>query len=45
MAKDNVIEMEGTIIEKLPNAMFQVELVYKRQALRRQAGNSRKEVN
>ncbi len=26
MAKDNVIEMEGTIIEKLPNAMFQVEL-------------------
>jgi translation initiation factor IF-1 len=26
LAKDNVIEMEGTIIEKLPNAMFQVEL-------------------
>ncbi len=26
MAKDNVIEMEGTIVEKLPNAMFQVEL-------------------
>jgi translation initiation factor IF-1 len=26
LAKDNVIEMEGTILEKLPNAMFQVEL-------------------
>lgn len=26
MAKDNVIETEGTIIEKLPNAMFRVEL-------------------
>ena len=26
MAKDNVIEMEGTIVEKLPNAMFRVEL-------------------
>lgn len=26
MAKDNVIETEGTIVEKLPNAMFQVEL-------------------
>ena len=26
MSKDDVIELEGTIIEKLPNAMFQVEL-------------------
>ncbi len=26
MAKDDVIELEGTVIEKLPNAMFQVEL-------------------
>ena len=24
--KDDVIELEGTVIEKLPNAMFQVEL-------------------
>ena len=26
MAKDEVIEDEGTVLEKLPNAMFQVEL-------------------
>ena len=26
MAKDDVIEMEGKVIEALPNAMFQVEL-------------------
>ena len=26
MAKDDVIEVEGTDVEKLPNAMFQVEL-------------------
>ncbi len=26
MAKDDVIEVEGKIIEALPNAMFQVEL-------------------
>ena len=26
MAKDDVIELEGTGIEALPNAMFQVEL-------------------
>lgn len=26
MAKDDVIEVEGTVLEKLPNAMFQVEL-------------------
>jgi len=25
-AKDDVIEVEGKVIEKLPNAMFQVEL-------------------
>ena len=24
--KDDVIEVEGTVLEKLPNAMFQVEL-------------------
>lgn len=27
MSKDDVIEVEGTVIEALPNAMFQVELV------------------
>ena len=26
MAKDDVIELEGTVIEALPNAMFQVGL-------------------
>lgn len=26
MAKDDVIELEGTVIEALPNAMFQVEI-------------------
>lgn len=26
MAKEDVIEMEGTVIEPLPNAMFRVEL-------------------
>lgn len=26
MAKDDVIEMEGTVTETLPNAMFKVEL-------------------
>ncbi len=26
MSKDDVIELEGTVIEALPNAMFRVEL-------------------
>ena len=26
MAKDDVIEVEGTVVEAMPNAMFQVEL-------------------
>ena len=26
MAKDDVIELEGTVIEALPNAMFQVDI-------------------
>lgn len=26
MAKDNVIEIEGTVVETLPNAQFKVEL-------------------
>ena len=26
MSKADVIELEGTVLEKLPNAMFQVEL-------------------
>jgi translation initiation factor IF-1 len=26
MSKDDVIEMQGTVVEALPNAMFEVEL-------------------
>ena len=26
MSKTDVVEIEGTVVEKLPNAMFQVEL-------------------
>jgi len=26
LAKDDVIELEGTVVDKLPNAMFRVEL-------------------
>ena len=26
MSKSDVVEIEGTVVEKLPNAMFQVEL-------------------
>ncbi len=26
LAKDDVLELEGTVVEALPNAMFQVEL-------------------
>ncbi|MCI1283874.1 translation initiation factor IF-1 [Lacticaseibacillus pabuli] len=26
MAKDDVIEIQGTVVDNLPNAMFQVEL-------------------
>ncbi len=26
MAKEDIIELEGTVVEALPNAMFQVEL-------------------
>ena len=29
MSKADVIEVEGTVLEKLPNAMFKVELVIK----------------
>ena len=28
MSKEDVIEVEGTVVEALPNAMFQVELEY-----------------
>ena len=28
MSKEDVIEIEGVVVEKLPNAMFKVELEY-----------------
>lgn len=41
MAKD-VIELEGTILESLPNAMFQVELENGHQILAHISGKIRK---
>ena len=40
MSKD-VIEVEGTVIEPLPNAMFQVELENGHKVLARVSGNIR----
>ena len=41
MAKDDVIEVEGRVIEKLPNAMFQVELENGHQILAHISGKLR----
>ena len=41
MAKDDVIEVEGKVIEKLPNAMFQVELENGHQILAHISGKLR----
>ena len=41
MSKD-VIEMEGTILESLPNAMFRVELENKHEILAHISGKIRK---
>ena len=30
MSKADVIEIEGTVVEKLPNAMFQVDVSYRK---------------
>lgn len=40
MSKADVIEIEGTVIEKLPNAMFQVELENGHRVLAHISGNS-----
>ena len=40
MSKADVIEIEGTVIEKLPNAMFQVELENGHQVLAHISGAS-----
>ncbi|PLV60208.1 translation initiation factor IF-1 [Thermotoga sp. KOL6] len=42
MGKDDVIRMEGTIIEALPNAMFRVELDNGHKVLAHVSGKMRK---
>ena len=41
MSKDDVIEVEGTVIEAMPNAMFQVELQNGHRLLAHISGNLR----
>ena len=41
MAKNDVIEVEGTVLEKLPNAMFSVELENGHQILAHMSGKLR----
>ena len=41
MAKEDVIEVEGTVLEALPNAMFQVELENGHQILAHISGKLR----
>ena len=41
MAKSDVIEIEGTVLEKLPNAMFKVELDNGHQVLAHISGKLR----
>lgn len=42
MSKEDVIEIEGIVIEKLPNAMFKVELENGHQVLAHISGKLRK---
>jgi len=42
MAKEDVLEFEGTVLEILPNAMFKVELENKHEVLAHTAGRMRK---
>ena len=42
MAKEDVIELEGTVLEALPNAMFQVELENGHKILAHISGKMRK---
>ena len=42
MAKDDVIQMQGEVVENLPNAMFRVELENKHQVLAHISGKMRK---
>jgi translation initiation factor IF-1 len=41
LSKDDVIEVEGTVVESLPNAMFQVELENKHVVLAHISGKLR----
>ncbi|MEG2001214.1 MAG: translation initiation factor IF-1 [Evtepia sp.] len=41
MSKDDVIEVEGTVIEAMPNAMFKVELANGHQLLAHISGKLR----
>lgn len=45
MSKDDVIEVEGTVLEKLPNAMFQVELENGHQILAHISGQTAYELH
>ena len=42
MSKEDVIEIEGVVVEKLPNAMFKVELENGHQVLAHISGKRRK---
>jgi translation initiation factor IF-1 len=42
VAKDGVVQLSGTIVEPLPNAMFKVELENKHQVLAHISGKMRK---
>lgn len=42
MSKEDVIEIEGVVVEKLPNAMFRVELENGHQVLAHISGKLRK---
>ena len=42
MSKDGVIEVEGKVVEALPNAMFRVELENKHEILAHISGKIRK---
>ncbi|ACL03590.1 MULTISPECIES: translation initiation factor IF-1 [Desulfatibacillum] len=41
MAKEDAIEVQGTVVETLPNAMFKVELENKHQVLAHISGKMR----
>jgi translation initiation factor IF-1 len=42
MAKEDLLEMGGTVIEKLPNAMFRVKLENEHEIIAHTAGKMRK---